>query len=157
MDPASLAVISGNGRFRPYSLLMGRAQRNASAATAAETRRGRGRYTLLTPSGPQASESPGKLGGHRLQRIYGRLDCASALRAIAAGGPYPRHRVFFADEEEAIACGFRPCARCMPVEYRAWKISREQSSDMRLNHRELRAVCVQFADRQVQEIGRAHV
>ena len=34
-----------------------------------------------------------------------------------------QHRVFFADEPTAIAAGYRPCAGCMPVEYRAWKAS----------------------------------
>ena len=62
----------------------------------------------------------GTLGGHRGTRIYGRLDCPSALRAIARGG-YVKHRVFFAHEAEAIAAGYRPCARCMPEKYRAWK------------------------------------
>ena len=62
----------------------------------------------------------GAFGGHRGTRIYGRLNCPSALRAIAKGG-YAKHRVFFADEAEAIAAGYRPCARCMPEKYRAWK------------------------------------
>ena len=67
------------------------------------------------------SPEPGTLGGHRRTGIYGRLDCPGALGAIARGGPYPRHRVFFADEATAVAAGFRPCARCLPVAYRAWK------------------------------------
>jgi methylphosphotriester-DNA--protein-cysteine methyltransferase len=62
----------------------------------------------------------GTLGGHRKTRIYGRLDCPSALRAIQGGG-YVEHRVFFADEETAVAAGYRPCARCLPEKYRAWK------------------------------------
>ena len=41
----------------------------------------------------------GTIGGHRRTRIYGRLDCPSALRAIARGG-YVTHRVFFADEAD---------------------------------------------------------
>jgi methylphosphotriester-DNA--protein-cysteine methyltransferase len=61
----------------------------------------------------------GTLGGHRGTKIYGRLDCPSALRAIARGG-YVKYRVFFADEAAAIAA-YRPCARCMPERYRAWK------------------------------------
>ena len=40
-------------------------------------------------------------------KIYGRLDCPSALRAIAAGG-YVASRVFFADELTAVAAGYRP-------------------------------------------------
>jgi methylphosphotriester-DNA--protein-cysteine methyltransferase len=62
----------------------------------------------------------GTLGGHRKTRIYGRLDCPSALRAIERGG-YVKHRVFFADEATAIAAGYRPCARCLPERYHAWK------------------------------------
>lgn len=55
-------------------------------------------------------------------KIYGRLDCPSALRAIARGG-YVRYRVFFADEATAIAAGYRPCARCLPGRYAEWKRS----------------------------------
>ena len=74
---------------------------------------------------PYLSDVPGTLGGHRRSRIYGRLNCAGAARAIARGGPYPQHRVFFADEPAAIAAGYRPCAGCMPDEYAAWKRARE--------------------------------
>jgi methylphosphotriester-DNA--protein-cysteine methyltransferase len=79
------------------------------------------RYTLIGPKGaPYVSATPGTLGGHKATRIYGRLDCPSALRAIAKGG-YVAHRVFFADEAAAIAAGYRPCARCLPERYRGWK------------------------------------
>ena len=82
-------------------------------------------YTLLGPDGrPHPSEAPGTLGGNRRSRIYGRLDCPTALRAITRGG-YVKHRVFLADEATAIAAGFRPCARCMPEEYAAWKARRQ--------------------------------
>ncbi|GFG55160.1 Ada metal-binding domain-containing protein [Mycolicibacterium agri] len=67
----------------------------------------------------------GTLGGHRKTRIYGRLDCPTALRAIAKGG-YVKHRVFFADEAAAVAAGYRPCARCMPDRYREWKSRRRK-------------------------------
>lgn len=77
-------------------------------------------YTLLDAEGhPYRSTSPGTLGGYRRRRIYGRLACPSALRAIARGG-YERHRVFFADEETAVAAGYRPCAICMPERYAQW-------------------------------------
>jgi methylphosphotriester-DNA--protein-cysteine methyltransferase len=66
------------------------------------------------------SSTPGRFGGHRKQRIYGRLDCPSALRAISAGG-YVAHRVFFADEPTAVAAGYRPCAVCKPDAYQSWK------------------------------------
>ena len=78
-------------------------------------------YTLLGADGkPRESDVPGQWGGHRRTRIYGRLDCPSALRAVARGG-YLRQRVFFADEATAIAAGYRPCAICCPDRYQAWK------------------------------------
>ncbi|WP_439624855.1 hypothetical protein [Gemmata sp.] len=43
-------------------------------------------------------------------RIYGRLDCNSAVAALGKG--YSRHRVFFADEAAGIAAGYRPCGNC---------------------------------------------
>jgi methylphosphotriester-DNA--protein-cysteine methyltransferase len=84
-------------------------------------------YTLLGADGrPYTSDVEGQWGGHRRARIYGRLDCPSALRAIARGG-YVRDRVFFSDEAAAIAAGYRPCAVCCPDRYRAWKHQRESS------------------------------
>ena len=83
-------------------------------------------YTLLGADGkPQASDVKGQLGGHRRTKVYGRLDCPSALRAIAAGG-YIRHRVFFADEAAAVAAGYRPCAVCCRERYQAWKAARRR-------------------------------
>ena len=70
-------------------------------------------YTLIGRDGkPYVSQTPGVLGGHRRNKVYGRLDCPGALRWIAKGH-YVGQRVFFADEETAIAAGYRPCARCM--------------------------------------------
>jgi len=81
-------------------------------------------YRLIGADGKAyPSEVPGTLGGHRKNKIYGRLDCAGALRWIAKGH-YVKQRVFFADEETAIAAGYRPCARCLPAEYAAWKAAR---------------------------------
>ncbi|MGD0243629.1 MAG: Ada metal-binding domain-containing protein [Streptosporangiaceae bacterium] len=81
-------------------------------------------YILLGADGrTQASDVKGQWGGHRGLRIYGRLDCPSARRAIARGG-YVRHRVFFADEATALAAGYRPCAACCPGRYQAWKAAR---------------------------------
>ena len=78
-------------------------------------------FTLIGADGrPYASRTPGTLGGHRGTKIYGRLDCPGAARAIARGG-YVRSRVFFADEATARAAGYRPCFTCMRDEYRAWK------------------------------------
>jgi Metal binding domain of Ada len=79
------------------------------------------RYTLLGSDGMvYPSATPGALGGHRGSKLYGRLDCPSARRALAAG-KYVRHRVFFADEQTALAAGYRPCAVCLPDAYRRWK------------------------------------
>jgi len=64
-------------------------------------------WTLLGADGhPSESERPGACGGHRRARIYGRLDCPAARRAIARGG-YVADRVFFADEAVAVAAGLR--------------------------------------------------
>lgn len=78
-------------------------------------------YWLLGPDRkPYPSATPGKLGGHKVSKGYGRLDCPAALRALAKGG-YVKSRVFFADEEAAKAAGYRPCGVCMREEYRVWK------------------------------------
>jgi hypothetical protein len=83
-------------------------------------------WTLVGPDGePYASDQPGTLGGHRRSRIYGRLDCPAALRAIARGG-YVTHRVFFLTEDHAWAAGCRSCAVCLPAAYASWKA--EQTS-----------------------------
>ena len=83
------------------------------------------RYTLLGADRRlYESATPGRLGGHRPGRRYGRLDCPAALRAIARGG-YVKHRVFFADERTAIAAGYRPCGVCLPAEYARWKERRD--------------------------------
>ncbi|MFD9220624.1 Ada metal-binding domain-containing protein [Streptomyces sp. NPDC060064] len=85
-------------------------------------------YTLLGADGHACrSATPGTLGGHRRIRLYGRLDCPSALRAIARGG-YTRHRVFFADENTAVGAGYRPCAVCLPHQYTRWKANRESTT-----------------------------
>ncbi|MFJ7150484.1 Ada metal-binding domain-containing protein [Streptomyces sp. NPDC100445] len=90
----------------------------APAATAA-----RG-YRLTGADGrPYRSEVPGRFGGYRRGRIYGRLDCPSALRHLARGN-YVRHRVFFADEATAVAAGYRPCAVCLPLRHRVWRDGR---------------------------------
>ena len=84
------------------------------------------RYTLLGEDRrPFQSSTPGALGGHRPGQLYGRLDCPAALRAIARGG-YVKNRVFFADEQTAIAAGYRPCAACLPDRHARWKAQRRR-------------------------------
>lgn len=77
-------------------------------------------YKLETPKGQVLSETPGEIGGHKGLRIYGRLDCPSALRWIKAG-KYVDKRVFFKDIATAAKCGYRPCGVCMPELYAVWK------------------------------------
>ena len=78
-------------------------------------------YRLVGPDGREVlSETPGTLGGHRRNKIYGRLDCPGALRWIAKGHSV-KQRVFFADEATAIAAGYRPCANCLPGQYAEWR------------------------------------
>lgn len=81
-------------------------------------------YTLLGSDGTTyQSDIPGTLGGNGKAKIYGRLDCGSALYALRRGG-YAQHRVFFADEQAAIAAGFTPCGNCMRAQYAAYKAAK---------------------------------
>ena len=78
-------------------------------------------YRLLGPDGVfYESATPGLLGGHSRQRVYGRLDCPNALSFLRRGFE-PKFRVFFADEATAVAAGYRPCGACLREKYRAWK------------------------------------
>ena len=82
-------------------------------------------YKLIDEHGQEyLSDTKGTLGGHRKLKIYGRLDCPSAARWIAKGH-YVEYRVFFKDEETAIAAGYRPCGVCMPEEYKQWKANQK--------------------------------
>ena len=77
------------------------------------------RYRLTAlDGGTYESDVPGKLGGNRLARIYGRLECPAAIGALPG---YAAHRVFFADEAAAIAAGYRPCGCCLRERHRRWK------------------------------------
>jgi methylphosphotriester-DNA--protein-cysteine methyltransferase len=80
-------------------------------------------YKLIGKVGkPYLSSTPGTFGGHRKLKVYGKLDCPSALRHIA-NGQYVQHRVFFANEDYAVAAGYRPCGVCMKESYMKWKNS----------------------------------
>lgn len=81
-------------------------------------------FTLLGADGKfYQSPTKGELGGHKRNKVYGTLDCQGAQRWIAKGH-YIKQRVFFADEQIAIAAGFRPCFRCLREKYRKWKAKR---------------------------------
>jgi hypothetical protein len=98
----------GRGKRRP--------DRQQALATASKES-----YRLVGPDGVERlSRTKGELGGHRSNRIYGRLDCPAALQWLAAGY-YVKQRVFFASEEDAVAAGYRPCGCCLPGKYHAWK------------------------------------
>lgn len=87
------------------------------------------KYKLIGPDGKEyLSEEKGTLGGHRKLSIYGRLDCPSALRYIAKGD-YVQYRVFFKDEETAIAAGYRPCYYCMREKYKSWKSEKDKNKE----------------------------
>ena len=86
-------------------------------------------YKLVGMDGtPYFSEHKGALGGHKGLKIYGRLDCPSALRHIARGS-YVKHRVFFDNEATAVAAGYRPCAVCMKEQYALWKQQQKQEKE----------------------------
>lgn len=55
------------------------------------------------------------LGGNKNFKIYGKLNCKTG------GRMKPENRVFFADEQEAVDAGYRPCGSCMRSEYQIWK------------------------------------
>lgn len=56
-----------------------------------------------------------RFAGNKKLRIYGTLHCKSGKRMNKT------NRVFFKDEEEALAEGFRPCGHCMAAAYKKWK------------------------------------
>jgi methylated-DNA-[protein]-cysteine S-methyltransferase len=101
-------VIGASGALTGYGGGLGRKRMLLDLESGQRT------WTLIGADGkPYESATPGTLGGHRRSKGYGRLDCRAALRWIAKGH-YVKHRVFFADEETAVAAGYRPCAVCMP-------------------------------------------
>ena len=56
-----------------------------------------------------------KLAGYSKGKIYGLLSCKSGKRMNA------KNRVFFKDEQDAKASGYRPCGTCMRAAYQVWK------------------------------------
>ena len=79
-------------------------------------------YKLIDSEGQSyESETPGTLGGHRGNRVYGRLDCEGALRWIAKRA-LPMPSAFFSDE--ATPRRRLPALRdyCLPEAYSAWKL-----------------------------------
>ena len=79
-------------------------------------------YKLLDSAGKEyLSEIPGTFGGNSRLKIYGRLDCPTALSPITRfPGSYEKFRVFFSDEKTALAAGYRPCGNCLRTQYREY-------------------------------------
>ncbi|MCD8118434.1 MAG: metal-binding protein [Lachnospiraceae bacterium] len=79
-------------------------------------------YKLLGADGEfYESETKGEFGGNGKLKIYGRMDCGTALATIRRyPGVYEQHRVFFADEKTALAAGFRPCGNCLRKKYQEY-------------------------------------
>lgn len=61
------------------------------------------------------------LGGNKKLKIYGHLNCKSGKRMNR------ENRVFFTDEKEAIAIGFRPCGNCKRNLYQKWIYSIQEN------------------------------
>ena len=85
-------------------------------------------YKLLGADGRiYESELPGEYGGNGKLKIYGRLDCGSALSSMKRyPGEYQKHRVFFADEKTALAAGYRPCGNCLRKKYQEYMADPEK-------------------------------
>lgn len=74
-------------------------------------------HELLGPDGKTYETGVrGLWGGHQGAKVFGRMDCPSALSWIARGH-YTEGRVFFGSFMDAMAAGFRPCQRCLKGEY----------------------------------------
>jgi hypothetical protein len=85
-------------------------------------------YKLIDANGQEyLSEEPGTFGGNSKLKIYGRLDCPSALSTIRRfPGSYEKSRVFFIDEKTALAAGYRPCGNCLRKQYQEYKDNPEK-------------------------------
>ena len=77
------------------------------------------KYKLLGADGEMfLSDVPGKYGGNGKLKIYGRLDCPSALSTIKRfPGSY---------EKSALAAGFRPCGNCLRTKYKEYMTDPEK-------------------------------
>ena len=80
-------------------------------------------YKLLGADGKEyMSETPGEFGGNSKLKVYGRLNCGTALATIRRfPGSYEKSRVLFADEKTALAAGYRPCGNCLRKQYREYQ------------------------------------
>lgn len=81
-------------------------------------------YKLIDTNGEiYLSETPGIFGGNKKLKIYGQLDCYSALYTIKRfSGSYKKSLVFFADENVAFVAGYRPSGNCLREKYREYMV-----------------------------------
>ena len=95
-------------------------------------------YKLMGPDKKfYLSPTPGLYGGYNgKDKIYGALNCPSALKWIAKGF-YVDKRVFFKDEVDALRAGFRPCAVCQKEKYLKWKENPEKYKENILKSKEI--------------------
>ena len=75
------------------------------------------RHEMITDQELYVLLRQGKIlfGGNQQLKIYGTLHCRSGKRMKS------KNRVFFKDEDEALALGYRPCGHCMRQAYMSWK------------------------------------
>jgi methylphosphotriester-DNA--protein-cysteine methyltransferase len=66
-------------------------------------------YKILKNGVIIKSSVPGRYGGWRPGKIFGRLDCKSGMRMKK------ENRVFFHTWQDAIDAGYRPCKNCKPT------------------------------------------
>ena len=90
-------------------------------------------YRLIGRDGKEyLSPEKGQYGGHTGTKVYGRMDCPAAMRAL--NGPlrdvYIQHRVFFKDEATALAAGYRICGACLREKYKQWKAEHPAKNDL---------------------------
>ena len=71
-------------------------------------------YKVIRNSEVVRTRTPGKYAGSKRDKIFGRLDCPSGTRLMKR-----ENRVFFADWDDAIEAGFRPCLVCKPHKIKA--------------------------------------
>ena len=106
-------LLSNKDTMKRYKLLLNKVKDNF-------VKYGTKKYILLDVNGQYFSKVPGICGGNKKLKVYGRLDCPSALRYLEKGY-YSDNRVFFESVEIANKLGYRPCAKCMRKEYEKWK------------------------------------
>ena len=71
-------------------------------------------YRILKNGKLVNSLMPGKFAGHKVLKIFARLDCWSGKHMKKT------NRVFFHTVEDAIQQGYRPCKNCRPLDEKSF-------------------------------------